>query len=393
MRVLLPFLALLVVLGAVLLSLWRRRVRPRPSNTIAPALPAARTTPEAQASGATATPAAATAHTAPAASIASPASAAGAATAPDGSPDAPESPAMAAARARHRLNEVAFGVQALGHVAPPEHSRLVNGVLTALEDAVNQAKYLPRRPSIVPELLRAVNDDASGRREIASIIARDPAVAADLLKIANSALYRVSDQPVESIDRAVAVLGTRGIRSLVAAAIMQPMFRAPAGQFQRFPQLSWDHAQLSGMASETIAALAEDEDPFAAQLLALLVGLGRIVVFRVALDHYGAQGELRPNPEALALLVERQSAPVGRRIAASWELSERLVTALHDQAAESVAQMSPLGRSVWLGRLLATLALLAREGRMPQQDALAVARAAGVPPRLLERMWGRLLAT
>ncbi len=377
MRALLPFLALLAVLGAVILSLWRRRARPRAASRAATQPTAAPAPVLAGLPGPAAVPVAGSAASAVEGSAGTP----------------PETTAVAAARAQHRLNEAAFGVQELGQFAPPEHSRLVNGVLAALENAVHQAKYLPRRPSIVPELLRAVNDDASGRREISRIIARDPAVAADLLKIANGALYRVSGPPVESIDRAVAVLGTSGIRSLVAAAIMQPMFRTPAGQFQRFPQMSWDHAQLSGMASETIAALAEDEDPFAAQLLALLVGLGRIVVFRVALDHYGEEAQLRPSPEALALLVERQSAPVGRRIAASWELSERLVTALNDQAAESIAQMSPLGRSVWLGRLLATLALLAREGRMPEQEALAIARDAGVPPRLLERMWGRLLTT
>jgi HD-like signal output (HDOD) protein len=376
MRALLPFLALLVVLGAVLLSIWRRRRRKPvpPERAQAAVAPKSSTAP-----GDTRRVAAAVTASAPAATSQADA---------DATPDS--SPAVAAAAAQQALNELAFGVAELGRFPPAEHGRLVNGVLAALEDAVSQAKYLPRRPNIVPELLRAVNDDATARREISSIIARDPAVAADLLKIANSAFYKVSPQPIESIDRAVAILGTNGIRALVAAAIMQPMFRTPVGQFQRFPQLSWDHAFLAGMAAETIAALAENEDPFAAQLLALLVGLGRIVVFRVALDHYVEDPVLRPSPEAIAMLLDRQSAPVARRIASGWELSERLVTALNEQSAESPAHMSPLGRSVYLGRLVATLALLAREGRMTEAAARSIALGAGAPARLLERMWVRL---
>ncbi|MFO1425925.1 MAG: HDOD domain-containing protein [Steroidobacteraceae bacterium] len=373
MRVLLPFLAALALLGAILLSLWRRRLRPR-----APAAHPRSAAP-------TATPAP---PVPPVVARAPTAAALESAPRPAVEPIAPAAPTPE--DAQRQFDALAFGVPQLGPFPPPEHGRVVNAVLAALEDAVHQSRHLPRRPSIVPELLRATQDEASSRREIAAIIARDPALAADLLRMANSALYRVSPQPVESIDRAVSLLGTQGLRSLVAAAILQPMFRTPAGQFERFPQFTWDHAVLSGHAAETLAALAENEDPFAAQLLALLVALGRIVVFRVALEQYAADPALRPSPEALALLVERQCAPVARRIAAGWELSERLVTALNDQSAPAAVNMSPLGRSIHLGRLLGTLALLAREGRTDPGAAQALARAAGVPPRLLERMWPRL---
>jgi len=53
---------------------------------------------------------------------------------------------------------------------------------------------------MLPQLLGALNDpDASGR-DIAGIIARDPALAANLLKLANSTFYRSHAVPVESLD-------------------------------------------------------------------------------------------------------------------------------------------------------------------------------------------------
>lgn len=307
----------------------------------------------------------------------------------------PPDPAAAAAaqRVASAVHALAFGVPAITGLVPTAHARTFNEALAALEGALDEPRYMPRRPSVIPELLRAVNDEDSSRRQIGAIIARDPALAADLLKLANTAYYRVSAQPVESIDRAVAVLGTTGIRTLVSSAALQPVFQVPAGSFTRFPSVAWDQAFLSGMAAESIAAVAENEDPFAAQLLALLMGLGGIVAFRVTYEHYGRDPALAPDAEVFAMLLDRQAAPLARRIAQSWELSERMITALNDQitaTATGPAALSRLGRSLLLGRTMGSLALLAREGRVDTDEARTAATTAGVPARLFDRLWQRL---
>jgi HD-like signal output (HDOD) protein len=310
--------------------------------------------------------------------------------------DAARTAAASRAATQRALHELELGIAPIGLFPQREHAHIVNAVLATLEDAAGQSKYLPRRPSVVPQLLRTMNDPQASRREIATIISRDPALAADLLTIANSAWYRSSPTPIESIDRAVAVLGNDGIRSLLSAAILQPMFRMPPGPFQRFPQIAWDYAAAASIASESIAALAESDDPFAAQLLALLVGVGGIIVFRVTLDTYANEGTLRPSPEAVAMLIDRQAAPVARRIATRWELSERMIGALNDQSAAdstSIALLSPLGRALLLGREVGALSVLAREGALPREQARSRALACGAPPRLIERIWLRLAQT
>ena len=120
------------------------------------------------------------------------------------------------------------------------------------------------------------------------MIARDPALVGSLLKLANSPLYRRGSKPVESVDRALAVLGTNGTRSLVAAALMQPVFRAADGDSARFAEIIWEHTQRSAAAAELHAAAVESSDPFTAQLVALVMGLGAIVVYRRVLDQYAS---------------------------------------------------------------------------------------------------------
>ena len=269
MRLSLVFILTLIVFGAVVYGLWRRRGAPDrdADDSLArqvepPAIPGP-PAPRALAAPSTAAIGAGDAARAAGDTTAAQAEATAEARA-DAEADTARRQAADRAATRRALHELAFGVGQIGPFPPREHAPVVNAVLAALEDAASQAKYMPRRPSIVPQLLQAMNDSQTSRREIAAIISRDPTLAADLLKLANGAFYRVSPTPVESVDRAVAVLGTDGIRSLLSAALLQPMFRMPAGPFQRFPQVAWDQAAASAVASESLAALAESDDPFAA---------------------------------------------------------------------------------------------------------------------------------
>lgn len=318
-------------------------------------------------------------------------SAASSVTAPSGNGPGAGAGGLPAREAWTALHRLALTAPRLEPQIPPGHERVAAQVAADVGSAATRAS-LPRRPLLLPQLLRAVNDPETSRRELAGIIARDPALAGDLLRLANSPFYRLTAKPVESIDRAVAVLGTEGLRRLVAAAILQPVFRVRTGHFSRFPDTTWDHAFRAGIAAETFAALVDDSDPFAAQLLALLLGLGAIIVFRAAMERYVEQGGLAPSPELIALLIDTQAPRAAHAVAASWELSEGALTAITEQREDAATEaLSPLGRSVRLGRLTGALAVVRTGGGITDEAALATLHGAGAPARQSERIWLRLV--
>jgi HD-like signal output (HDOD) protein len=291
----------------------------------------------------------------------------------------------------NKFHEFAFAATPLTAPAPAAYEALASQARGVLETVANEPRYAPRRPLLLPQLLRAMRDDDISRNDLAKIIARDPALAGSLLKLANSAFYRVSDKPVESIDRAVALLGTNGIRSLIATALVQPVFQLSKQQFPHYPEAVWEHTYRAATAAEAHAAIVEDTDPFAAQLLGLTMGLGSIVVFRVALDRYAARPGSKPDAAVIAMLLDEQAAPVARRIAASWELSERIADALGDQsAAKEMRARTSLGRSLYFGRVIGALALLNANERVNDETAKASMLAAGATAFQFERIWTRL---
>lgn len=298
--------------------------------------------------------------------------------------------ALSAAQVFERLHELAFAVSPLTPVVPERLAALESDVRSVLESVATEPRYAPRRPLLLPQLMRAIHDDDVSRRELAAIIARDPALAGSLLKLANSSFYRMSEKPVESVDRAVALLGSDGIRSLVATALLQPVFRLAPNEFPSFPETTWEHTYRAAAAAEAHAAIVEDSDPFAAQLLGLTLGLGSIIVFRVALDRCAARRE-QPAAAGLAALLDAHAAATARRVAASWELSGRILTALEDQVpASGLREPTSLGRSLFFGRLIGALALLHARERLSEPTAKAAMIASGATESQFERIWARL---
>lgn len=310
-------------------------------------------------------------------------------------PEAPrEPPCLAPLQALKRLREIALGESLASGPPGPEHGAVMSAALAATEDAATLRELAPRRPSLLPQLIRAANDDDVPRRELAAIIRRDPSLVGSLLEMANSSFYRVTERPVESIDRAVVLLGSEGIRSLIAAAAMQPIFRISGGPFPRFAQTVWEHAWRSANAAVVHAAMVEKADPFAAELLSLVWGLADVVLFRAVLERYAAApigGKLRPSAAGICSLLESHGARVARRIGTGWELSSGSLAALEQQTLEA-EPAAPLGRSLRFGRIVGALAMLRINGIIDEASARASLPKSPLAQEHLERMWARMTA-
>jgi len=289
------------------------------------------------------------------------------------------------------LHELALGRGQRYEDLPPMQLAVASAVIESLEHAATQQRYAPRRPSMLPRLLSATNDERVSLRELTTIITQDPSLVGALLKIANSSYYRVTPEPVESVDRAVILLGTDGIRSMITAALMQPIFRVSGNHFPRFPEIAWEHTFRAASASVPHNFLAEDEsDPFAAELLALVMGLASIVIFRVTLDEYLKHPELKPDAAVVASLLDTQCGSVARRIGASWELSSRTLAGVDAQGPDATSLVTPLARSVAFGRIVGALAVLRLNGRISEETARLSIPESQMPRPQIDRMWVRL---
>ncbi|MBC7938143.1 MAG: HDOD domain-containing protein [Chitinophagaceae bacterium] len=188
---------------------------------------------------------------------------------------------------------------------------------TALQQRVRE---LPPLPQAAVQALAALRNDSASAEHCGDLIARDQALVARLLRLANSAFYGVSGR-VSTVRDAVQLLGRRTVGSLLAVATVSQQFdrrRCPSFDFSGF----WRHALAVALASRALA-LEVDVDEDQAFVGGLLHDIGRLTLavhFPVQVDALmQAAGAIDSPLNAMEFAhLGTDHAEVGAWVAAHW---------------------------------------------------------------------------
>lgn len=299
---------------------------------------------------------------------------------------------MALAVLRQRFHMLALGLAEVPAEEPgPEHHEISGRVMAALQRADLSPRYIPRRPQLLPQLIQSVNDSTASARSISRIIGSDPVLAVNLLRIANSPLYRIQRHEVQSIERAVTLVGNDGIRQIITAALVQPVMNPPDRDGGRYSRQLWEYTLRMSLAAADHARSMDNEDGFSAQLAGLLRGLGVAMVVQATADAYSRRQTLPPSPQVLLRLIDSCAAATAARIAREWELEPAIVQALEAQAREQAREQagSGLARSLQRGELAASLSMLC-DGQVLSVEQAQAQLALHLPPHVAGWLWRRV---
>ncbi len=214
-------------------------------------------------------------------------------------------------------------------VLPPASVRLDPARVRARIDA------LPPLPKALAQALTMLHDDRTSTAACAETIARDQALTARTLRLANSAFYGVPGR-VGTVRDALHILGRRALGSLLtssALAAQLPVHRCAGFDFGAF----WTHALGSAIAAQSLA-VGSGLDADLAFTAGLLHDVGRLAMaayFPEALEAALAQARDRDcsDLEMERTVVGIDHAQVGGLIAARWHFPDDVVAAIRDHHA------------------------------------------------------------
>jgi HD-like signal output (HDOD) protein len=127
----------------------------------------------------------------------------------------------------------------------PEAAGPTRPVLETLKAHVGSMNKLPTLPASATKAMSVAKDPNSSLTRLSAVIERDPALAAGILKLANSPLYR-TQWAVESLHHAVVKLGAREVQNVILAVGMRSLFRTlPRDRRLRYECL-WKHSFVTG---------------------------------------------------------------------------------------------------------------------------------------------------
>ena len=110
---------------------------------------------------------------------------------------------------------------------------------------------LPSAPEIARRALATVNRDNASLNDLAILIARDQALTARLLRIANAAFFAVRGK-VTSINQAVTLLGFERVRELVLGLSIWGALEGTSAAARRFRKRLWIHSSMVAAAARML---------------------------------------------------------------------------------------------------------------------------------------------
>jgi len=198
---------------------------------------------------------------------------------------------------------------------------------------------LPLLPQVASQVLALTSQPKVDALQLSNLIHRDPALAGQVLRIANSPAYMPS-MPIVSLQQAVARLGMETVTEIVLAASLQSgTFKVPGyeGALKRL----WRHGLASGLFAKEIARLLRSNVE-SAFLCGLLHAVGKPALLQVVADAQRDRkreqaGRGAVTDEVLRELLAEFHTGVGLRIATSWALPQAVVNAIAFHAAFETA--------------------------------------------------------
>lgn len=230
---------------------------------------------------------------------------------------------------------------------------------------------LPTMPEVAHELIRSLNEDDVPLAHLRDAIARDPALAVQLLRLANSAHYG-GRAPVGTIEEAIARVGTAQVRALALASMFNDAFPVSPGLDR---QTFWRESQSCGGLAQWLAS-GIGSDSQQAWLTGVMVRLGELLI---GMKVPSSVIEFEREPRYPGARWEREASLMGftegqisAELARAWNFPEEMIQAL-DAAADPLAAQ-PFSR---LGAVLHVAELMAAA---PEPGPQAVD---GLPPEVL----------
>jgi HD-like signal output (HDOD) protein len=200
-----------------------------------------------------------------------------------------------------------------------------------LEDLLNYPRALPAMPRTVTDLLGEMNLEDPSPRRIGDLISRDPALTTRVLRLSNSAFFRVS-RKIGSADEAVALLGLTHVRSLVMAAALGSGFKnVPGIDLKQF----WRYSLRSADISRSLAGLLRQNEGNA--FTAGLIHAIGILIMHIAMPEKIAPLNMLTPPLDLHRAAAEKAllgycyAEVGAGMIEKWQFPPDMVSALGNQ--------------------------------------------------------------
>lgn len=200
-----------------------------------------------------------------------------------------------------------------------------------IEQIIMKTCDLPTMPAVADKVMRLVADPNTTTDQLQKVISSDQALAARILKIANSVFY-ASVRKINTISEAIVMIGFNTLRSIVLTASSRDIYK----RFGLTEKMLWEHSMGAAISAGMIAKELRIVNQEEAYLGGLLHDVGKVVLNNSDPQKFSKVMERVYNEHISFRMAEQEvfgfsHTDVGAMVIRKWKLSETLEMAIRNQ--------------------------------------------------------------
>ena len=256
--------------------------------------------------------------------------------------------------------------------------------LQVIDQLLREDFNVPAMPQLAARVLELTRAKNFSLRELGNLVLTDQAVAARVLRYANSA-YQGAEQEVSSLAQAVQRLGADDVVSIVLAASLQA-HKIGRELFAAEKRRLWVYSSMTALCARALAPSVGLERHLGF-LCGLLMDFGRNVLYNIIQDLLSHRTNTKPISERVIKKIVRDFHPsIGRVVGEKWKLPVAVIEVMaYHHCPEEAPADNPYVAVAALADYLANFAL-----SRPRAE-LETALANFSPERLVAHPAARLL--
>jgi HD-like signal output (HDOD) protein len=232
-------------------------------------------------------------------------------------------------------------------VLPALHSQAAHAFLT---ESLATPQHIAPLPRVCQQLAELTAQNATDAAQLSRLIQSDPALAGELMRVANSPALRPRS-PIVSLQQAVSWLGVAEVRNIAMAVMLRgEVFNAPGHEPES--EDLWREAWLAGLWAKEIAR-ERRKHVESAFLAALMHRTGAALALKILAGFESSQRTVMDARSFADLVVEFEGR-FGRLLMTSWRLPEDVQEAASKWRDYRAASHADLAGTVHAAHLLAT---------------------------------------
>ncbi|WP_019626360.1 HDOD domain-containing protein [Thioalkalivibrio sp. ALJT] len=193
------------------------------------------------------------------------------------------------------------------------------------QDLERQHIEIPTLPDVSVQALFITQDASSSIIDLVKLVSRDTALAARLIRHANSPAYRGLSH-CSTIRSAVTRLGMERTRQTIMALSMKTVFQSGNETIRERMEALWNHSLEVAIISYLLARRHPHLDPDTALLAGLVHDIGMIPILRRA----EKTPEIYEDPRALQAAADAAHVAIGRAMLKSWNFEPEIIRAVSE---------------------------------------------------------------